>query len=76
MGRTGVPPPTGYPPDSHPVPPRPCPCARRPLRAFLFVFEPCNCLVLETPRYGHATWFFEIEEPMPVEDQVGRCSHA
>lgn len=34
------------------------------------MFEPCNCLVLETPRYGHATWFFELEEPMPVADQV------
>ena len=62
----------------HPLPSHPSPALlplaahSRPLRSFLFVFEPCNCLVLETPRYGHATWFFEMEEPMPVEDQVRR----
>ena len=43
---------------------------RRELRAFVFVFYAANRIVVETPAYGNATFFFEIEQPMPVAQQV------
>lgn len=43
---------------------------RRQLRAFVFVFETAHRIVVETPEYGNATYFFELESPMPVTAQV------
>lgn len=40
------------------------------LEAFVFVFEAANRMVLEKPKYNHATYFFEIEEPLPISCQV------
>ncbi len=40
------------------------------VRAFIFVFEEQHRIVLETPEYGNATYFFELEAPMPVAAQV------
>ena len=42
----------------------------RELEAFVFVFEAANRIVLEKPKYSHATYFFEIEEPLPISCQV------
>lgn len=42
----------------------------RQLRAFVFVFEAAHRIVVETPEYGNATYFFELESPMPVAAQV------
>lgn len=42
----------------------------REVRAFIFVFEEQHRIVLETPEYGNATYFFELEAPMPVAAQV------
>ena len=36
----------------------------------MFVFEAANRIVVEKPCYGHATYFFDLEEPLPVTDQV------
>lgn len=51
----------------------------RELQSFIFVFEKANRIVCEKPEYGHATYFFELEQPMPVSDQVHQgmiaCSH-
>jgi len=48
----------------------PCALLCRELRAFVFVFHAANRIVVETPAYGNATFFFEIEQPMPVAQQV------
>ena len=45
-------------------------CMRRELDAFLFVFETANRIVVEEPKFNHATYFFEIEEPLPTSCQV------
>lgn len=48
-------------------------CGRRYHRevaAFVFVFEDANRIVVETPEYGHATYIFEMEAPMPAALQV------
>jgi hypothetical protein len=42
----------------------------RQLRAFVFVFEAANRIVVEKPEFKHATYFFEIEEPLPVASQA------
>lgn len=42
----------------------------RRLRAFLFVFEKHNRVVLERPEYGYATYSFELVQGLPVEWQV------
>ena len=34
------------------------------------MFHAANRIVVETPAYGNATFFFEIEQPMPVAQQV------
>jgi hypothetical protein len=47
-------------------------CARRELQAFVFVFEACNRIVVEVPEYKFATYFFDLEEPLPVAAQA-RC---
>ncbi|KAK9823806.1 hypothetical protein WJX72_005638 [[Myrmecia] bisecta] len=44
----------------------------RELKSFVFVFEPANRLAVEKPEYGHATYFFDLEEPMLVSAQVQR----
>nr|PNR29646.1 hypothetical protein PHYPA_028340 [Physcomitrium patens] len=44
----------------------------RRLRAFLFVFEKHNRIVLERPEYGYATYFFELVQGLPVKWQVQR----
>ncbi|KAG0555503.1 hypothetical protein KC19_12G173800 [Ceratodon purpureus] len=44
----------------------------RRLRAFLFVFEKHNRIVLERPEYGYATYFFELVQKLPVRWQVQR----
>uniref|UniRef100_A0A061RYB6 Uncharacterized protein n=1 Tax=Tetraselmis sp. GSL018 TaxID=582737 RepID=A0A061RYB6_9CHLO len=44
----------------------------RELHSFLFVFEAANRIILERPEYGMASYFFEMEEPMSVSDQVAR----
>ena len=36
----------------------------------MFVFEGANRIVVEKPCYGHATYFFDLEEPLPVSAQV------
>ena len=38
----------------------------------MFVFEAANRIVVEKPEYSHATYFFELEQPLPVHAQVGR----
>lgn len=38
----------------------------------MFVFEGANRIVVEKPCYGHATYFFDLEEPLPVSAQVCR----
>ena len=38
----------------------------------MFVFETANRIVVEEPRFRHATYFYEIEEPLPVSCQVIR----
>lgn len=43
---------------------------RRELQAFVFVFEAANCIVVEKPEYANATYFFDMEEPLPVAAQV------
>ncbi len=45
-------------------------CARRELNAFVFVFVTANRIVVEEPKFSHATYFFEIEEPLPISCQV------
>lgn len=45
-------------------------CTRRELDAFLFVFETANRIIVEEPKFSHATYFFEIEEPLPTSCQV------
>lgn len=45
-------------------------CRCRSLRSFIFVFESANVMILETPEYGNATFFFELEQPMPIAAQV------
>jgi hypothetical protein len=37
---------------------------------FMFVFEAGNRIVLEKPKYSHATYFIEIEEPLPISCQM------
>lgn len=44
----------------------------RELQSFVFVFEDANRIVVEKPCYGHATYFFDLEEPLPVSAQVQR----
>lgn len=44
----------------------------REVAAFVFVFEEANRIVVETPEYGHATYIFEMEAPMPAALQVAR----
>ncbi|DBA80496.1 hypothetical protein WJX77_011409 [Trebouxia sp. C0004] len=44
----------------------------RELSSFVFVFEGANRIVVEKPCYGHATYFFDLEEPLPVSAQVQR----
>lgn len=44
----------------------------RELSAFVFVFEVANRIVVETPEYGHATYIFDLESPMPTALQVRR----
>lgn len=44
----------------------------RKLKAFLFVFERHNRIVLEWPYYGRATYFFEVEEGLPLSLQLRR----
>lgn len=51
-------------------------CVCRELEAFLFVFEAGNRIVMEKPKYSHATYFFEIEEPLPISCQVNSQSTA
>ena len=46
-----------------------CVCCRE-LTSFVFIFESANRIVVEKPNYGHATYFFDLEEPLPVADQV------
>lgn len=46
----------------------------RELRAFIFVFEACHRIVLEVPEYGNATYFFELESPMPEAGQVRKTN--
>ena len=36
----------------------------------MFVFEAANRIVVEKPEYSHATYFFELEQPLPVHAQV------
>ena len=36
------------------------------------MFEGANRIVVEKPCYGHATYFFDLEEPLPVSAQVCR----
>ena len=36
----------------------------------MFVFDAANRIAVETPAYGNATFFFEIEQPMPISLQV------
>lgn len=43
---------------------------RRELQAFVFVFEAANRIVVEKPEYANATYFFDMEEPLPVAAQV------
>lgn len=43
---------------------------RRELSSFVFVFEGANRIVVEKPCYGHATYFFDLEEPLPVSSQA------
>ena len=38
----------------------------RELDAFVFVFETANRIVVEEPKFSHATYFFEIEEPLAI----------
>ena len=40
------------------------------------MFESANRIVVEKPNYGHATYFFDLEEPLPVADQVMPVPHA
>ena len=47
-------------------------CVRRELQAFVFVFEAANRIVVEVPEYKHATYFFDLEQPLPVSAQVCR----
>ncbi|KAL3145746.1 hypothetical protein ABBQ38_015126 [Trebouxia sp. C0009 RCD-2024] len=44
----------------------------RELSSFVFVFANANRVVVEKPCYGHATYFFDLEEPLPVSSQVQR----
>ncbi|KAL3156076.1 hypothetical protein ABBQ32_013064 [Trebouxia sp. C0010 RCD-2024] len=44
----------------------------RELSSFVFVFAKANRIVVEKPCYGHATYFFDLEEPLPVSSQVQR----
>ncbi|BDA50725.1 hypothetical protein COCOBI_16-4020 [Coccomyxa sp. Obi] len=44
----------------------------RELQAFVFVFEAANRIVVEKPEYANATYFFDMEEPLPVAAQVQR----
>ena len=44
-------------------------CGRR-LRSFLFIFEQANRIIWEPPLHGNATYLFEIESPLPIDDQV------
>jgi hypothetical protein len=52
-----------------------CVHIRRELRSFVFVFDAANRIAVETPAYGNATFFFEIEQPMPVSQQVTPAPH-
>lgn len=36
----------------------------------MFVFETANRIVVEKPQRWHATYFFEIEEPLPIPCQA------
>lgn len=45
-------------------------CLCRELEAFVFVFETANRIVVEKTKREHATYFFEIEEPLAVSCQV------
>lgn len=47
----------------------------RELQAFLFVFEAANRIVVEKPEYANASYFFDLEEPLPVAAQVTHPSH-
>ncbi|KAH7427632.1 hypothetical protein KP509_10G052500 [Ceratopteris richardii] len=47
----------------------------RELRAFIFVFDKHNRIVLERPEYGNATYFFELVQFLPVRWQVLRLIH-
>lgn len=52
----------------------------RELSSFVFVFEGANRIVVEKPCYGHATYFFDLEEPLPVSSQASSpyspgCQH-
>ena len=53
-----------------------CPACCRELTSFVFIFESANRIVVEKPNYGHATYFFDLEEPLPVADQVMPVPHA
>ena len=45
----------------------------RELSSFVFVLESANRIAVEKPCYGHATYFFDLEEPLSVSEQVGFC---
>lgn len=45
----------------------------RELSSFVFVLENANRIAVEKPCYGHATYFFDLEEPLSVSEQVGFC---
>lgn len=42
----------------------------RELQAFVFVFRTANRIVVEKPEYGNACYFFDLEQPLPVDAQV------
>ncbi|KAL8550171.1 hypothetical protein ACS0TY_008846 [Phlomoides rotata] len=44
----------------------------RDLQSFIFVFERHNRIVLERPEYGYATYFFELEDSLPIAWQIKR----
>ena len=46
------------------------PSCCRELSSFVFVFEGANRIVVEKPCYGHATYFFDLEEPLSVSSQA------
>ncbi|XWS47541.1 hypothetical protein CRYUN_Cryun14cG0161200 [Craigia yunnanensis] len=42
------------------------------LRSFIFVFKRHHRIVLERPEYGYATYFFELLDSLPIDQQLKR----